>query len=225
MEKHPFLTHLSSEHATIQAVLSLLQSHLNALSRERPKDWREDCLILIEALKFFLHDLHHKKEEEILFPYLQKSKRLNEGGPKCGYYFPLFLEFNPQRIVKVPILEKSFLSVPLTEHQAGHITLSEIERSVKQEDLSTFKVMHFGETYLKFMRLHIEKEENCLFKIADQILLDNPDDGELIEKALIEDKRQAGEIKKVKDTFWKIAMKLSYDGDHSQHLRNQAKSK
>lgn len=145
----------------------------------------EDILKVID----FVEKIHHRKEEELLFPLIAKQAWLSQGGPLCTYYRGLQLEFDPLAPVRrylhlfyeqsgqsAPTLKKhswlseqSPLSIPMEEHFIGH-ELSEALRFLAPKKNSAlyaefFEV--FRTLYSDLLRGHIAKEDNCLFVMCE----------------------------------------------------------
>lgn len=102
---------------------------------------------VLEFLQVFVDACHHGKEEEALFPAMEKEGIRREGGP---------------------------IGVILGEHEAGRgfvkkmvEFLSGLEPA-KDEAKTTFSVS--AESYIGLLRQHIDKENNVLFPMADRFL-------------------------------------------------------
>lgn len=102
---------------------------------------------IIEFLKVFVDKCHHGKEEGLLFPLLENMGIRNEGGP---------------------------IGVMLSEHNQGREYIRgmtnalEKIKSGKIDALSAFS--DNAEKYIDLLRNHIEKENNILFNMADNVL-------------------------------------------------------
>ena len=173
-----FTQHLIEEHKIIRSLLDVLG-----------KQEVRELKTLIPILKFFIEDLHHKKEEELLFPALLESAPLQQGGPRCSFFFGLRLEdYGSQKLPqKLPELRpitkyildsKSPLSIPVEEHIAGHLAL-ELLGELQDDRVLANSISH----YLHLMDLHIRKEDECLFVLADNYL--SPEiQNKLLDRAL-----------------------------------------
>lgn len=102
---------------------------------------------IIDFLKGFVDKCHHGKEEEILFPALEKHGIQNEGGP---------------------------IGMMLKEHRAGRKNVEEISKAFdefKKGNKQAIKsIITSSMNYIQLLRNHIEKESNVLFAMADQVL-------------------------------------------------------
>lgn len=145
---------------------------------------------LAEELIHFVEKEHHPLEEEELFPFLKDKKCLSAGGPKCSFFMGIRLEYDPvksmkqnlQRLYKktsfrptpypaLPWLSpQSPLSIPFEEHEAG----AELAQSLlfllqaENKELHNEFFASLYKDYCRLLRLHIDKEDNCLFVIAEQ---------------------------------------------------------
>jgi len=107
---------------------------------------------LVYFLKTFGDKCHHGKEENYLFKELEKQGIQNEGGP---------------------------IGVMLQEHQEGRMYIDLMNKAVEAADTANFKIN--ASNYSNLLHSHIEKENNVLFVMADEILDDSKQD-ELFEK-------------------------------------------
>lgn len=138
---------------------------------------------LLPTLATILEQIHHAKEEQILFPMLFGSDALNVGGPKCMTFFtPRVLggtgwtdsfqgladalgpdeaddsHLSPFR--REAFVANSMIKIPLEDHILGARALSEL---IQNKDLARYR-----ELFPKFaalLRDHIQREEECLFEL------------------------------------------------------------
>jgi len=106
----------------------------------------------VDFIKNFADKCHHGKEEEILFPFLEKRGIPKEGGP---------------------------IGVMLTEHDIGRSFVRKIVDGINKNNKKTIVENSFG--YIQLLRDHIEKENNILFTMADSVLTKN-DSKEILKK-------------------------------------------
>lgn len=145
----------------------------------------------LELIHFVEND-HHPLEEEKLFPFLNNQKCLHQGGPRCTMYMGMRLEFNPLDQVRkhlknfflktefrppaypaLPWLEASNpISIPFEEHVIGAelaqsiiYLLSDSGKELREE---FFPILY--QDYCRLLRLHIDKEDNCLFLMCEGAL-------------------------------------------------------
>lgn len=112
---------------------------------------------MIDFIRNFADKCHHAKEENLLFPALEKAGIPREGGP---------------------------VGVMLHEHVLGRGYVKEMDDALKKLKAGEAKaVRHFTENargYTTLLNAHINKENNVLFMMAEQRL--SADE----EKALME---------------------------------------
>lgn len=147
-----------------------------------------DILEVIE----FVEGVHHPKEEQLLFPLMAPHPLLKQGGPRCMYFKGLAIELqiyrNAQKALKdyheqggpkAPeyqdfdwLLDGNPLNVPMYEHHLGHELAHGIRWLSTQKDSPLHDPFYsvFCDEYVKLLRLHIEKEDSCLFVIAENML-------------------------------------------------------
>lgn len=107
---------------------------------------------VVDFLKIFADKCHHGKEENYLFVALEAKGIANEGGP---------------------------IGVMLHEHSLGRAYIGEMSASVVKNDTEAFESAAIK--YRDLLRQHIEKENNVLFVLADQVL-DEEEQDALFEK-------------------------------------------
>lgn len=148
-------------------------------------DNEEDILTIVD----FVENIHHPKEEELLFPLIAQEAWINQGGPLCTYYRGLQLEFDPLEPVRrslklfyqqsgvsaLPIenfpwlTDQNPLSIPMKEHHIG-TELSEALRFLANKKNSNLYSEFFeilSQLYVQMLRAHIDKEDNCLFAMCE----------------------------------------------------------
>jgi len=146
---------LRDEHEGIKIMLSILERVGRQLEGTGNLN-KEHFDGILEFLKVFVDKCHHAKEEELLFPALVAA-----GVPKDG-----------------PV------SVMLHEHEMGRNHIKAMNAAFAgyiEGDLSLSKdiTQNIG-GYISLLRDHIEKENNVLFVMADNLLSEKKQD-ELLE--------------------------------------------
>lgn len=134
---------LSDEHRVIERVLAVLQK-LTTKPVENSLDcWRK-------ALDFFSHfadQCHHFKEEQVLFPSMEEHGIPREGGP---------------------------IGMMLMEHEEGRTyvraMLSAIPLVEAKNEVAKEILIDKAKAYLRLLKEHIQKEDEVLFRIADDII-------------------------------------------------------
>ncbi|MBI4587813.1 MAG: hemerythrin domain-containing protein [Candidatus Rokubacteria bacterium] len=127
---------LRHEHEVILRALTLLERVGQGLEAGPPVD-RAALTWLIDFFRTFADRCHHGKEEQHLFPALERHGVPREGGP---------------------------LGVMLQEHEDGRAFL----RATTQGDDRARAEAVRG--YVALLRAHIDKENEILFPIAEQVL-------------------------------------------------------
>jgi hemerythrin-like domain-containing protein len=168
-----FTNHLRTEHETILKQLSMLELCKNSL----------ELLTHIKKLEsMFLY--HHGFEEDHLFQALHETHKVSSGGPNCTLFFGLYLDTHSylQNLLKEGVLylekeqehiqrfftEKSMLTIPIEEHRACHILMEQMKNNILESQEQQYK--RTLEKYANLLRLHIRKENECLFHLADNLL-------------------------------------------------------
>lgn len=141
--EHP-VTELMSEHRLIEKVMSALEQRLQTSGNDFPSDF------VAQALAFFVEFAdgnHHFKEEEVLFPALARRGVPVEGGP---------------------------IGMMLQEHTLGRKLLAGIRENLPAardgNEIARESVRSFAAQYVDLLRRHIWKEDNILFRMAQQSL-------------------------------------------------------
>ncbi len=143
---------LKDEHRVIEGVLDSVEKMLQSD--------RIDKGFFTNALDFFRNfadGCHHHKEEDELFPVLEAAGVPNDGGP---------------------------IGCMLSEHEQGRRLLKRVSENLDgaaaAEPVAVAAVRTAATDYISMLRFHIQKEDNVLFNLADQMLT------EAQQKAMIE---------------------------------------
>ena len=139
---------LRNEHRVIEQVLDCLDAMVVECERTG-RIAEEPARQAIDFFRTFADHCHHGKEENQLFPLLE-ARGYN---PTAG---PTF--------------------VMRAEHEEGRSLIQAMEDSISAADRSRFQTS--ARSYSRLLRQHIDKEDHCLFPLADQAL-DNTDQAEL----------------------------------------------
>ena len=155
---------LMEDHEGIKLMLSIFESfNKKALNGEEIN--LEHLESMIDFIKTFADKCHHGKEEEVLFPAMIDAGMSLEGGP---------------------------VAVMLNEHDQGRAFvkgLNESFNNYKSGDKTALKGIVDNSTgYIHLLRNHIDKENNILFRMADQFIDPSLHDGifEAFERIEIE---------------------------------------
>jgi hemerythrin-like domain-containing protein len=135
------ITDLTNDHEAILTALNIFSRILNNL-KKTPQPDEEELLDFIDFLKEFADKCHHGKEEGILFPSMVAAGVPDRGGP---------------------------IAVMMAEHIQGRGFIHEMEESLEDPpDLARFEKA--GRDYINLLRVHIQKEQNVLFPMAERMI-------------------------------------------------------
>lgn len=102
---------------------------------------------LLEFFRLFADKCHHGKEEDLLFPQLEKKGMPRAGGP---------------------------LAVMLAEHEQGRALIRQMAQAAdtypRQPEKAGPAWAEAARAYTSLLRAHIEKENNVLFVMAERML-------------------------------------------------------
>jgi hemerythrin-like domain-containing protein len=140
---------LMAEHNAVLVALRILEkveAALGAKNEKAPDHLRQ----LLDFFKEFVDRCHHGKEEDVLFPELERRGVKREGGP---------------------------IGVMLSEHEVGRGNVRAMADGLKRlragEAGAVAAIRESAGAYRDLLRAHIHKENNVLFPMADRIV---PDD-------------------------------------------------
>ena|SRR3989338_1087386 len=137
--------HNNNEHNCVETLKAEHQKILNAFSElekaisETPIDENK----IREFLDFTENfaEPHHRKEEKVLFPALEKKGIPNEGGP---------------------------IGMMLLEHTAKRKHIKKIKEGLEKNDAD--KIKEDSKMVIALMKEHIYKEDNILYPLAEDVL-------------------------------------------------------
>ena len=137
---------LKEEHQGIQLMLRILEEVCSRLG-SKEKVVNEHLQNILEFIKIFVDKCHHGKEEDLLFPEMEKAGISKEHGP---------------------------IGVMLLEHERGRQfvkgmseALLKYERNTEQASLP---FVANARNYINLLTQHIDKENNVLFPLGDKVL-------------------------------------------------------
>jgi hemerythrin-like domain-containing protein/uncharacterized protein (DUF2249 family) len=133
---------LKHEHRVIESVLAVLPRLAEPAGKFADEQWKK----AIEFIRGFADQCHHLKEEKLLFPALEKHGVPVEGGP---------------------------IGMMLMEHEEGRSyvrAMAEAVSSALDDPQARTVLAENARAYLRLLREHIEKEDQVLFAIADDVL-------------------------------------------------------
>ena len=140
---------LIAEHKAVLVALNILEKVEGGLAAG-VADAPEHLNQLIDFFGGFVDRCHHAKEEDALFPELEKHGVKREGGP---------------------------IGVMLAEHEAGRRLVREMSNALaslrRGDQKASDGIQVTAIEYRNLLRAHIDKENTVLFPMADRLL---PDD-------------------------------------------------
>lgn len=161
---------LTNEHGAVLVGLKILDKIATAIT-ERSEQAPKDLERLLDFFKGFVDVCHHGKEEDVLFPELERRGVKREGGP---------------------------IGVLLAEHELGreHVRAiaAGLERLRSGDDEAAAVISEHARAFDELLRQHIRKERDDLFPTADRLV---PDDAAatLVEKYDEIERERVGEGK------------------------------
>ena len=148
---------LSSEHRVIEQVLDCLDKIIAAAQHSHKLDG-ESATDAINFFRTFADQCHHGKEEAHLFPALESKGFARDSGPT---------------------------GVMLAEHTQGRNYIRQMHAAVaaaaQGDSAAVRQFAEAGQRYSTLLRQHIQKEDHCLFSMANQAL-SAADQAVLLEK-------------------------------------------
>lgn len=137
---------LKHEHRIIERGLRALDGISARLASGQPVR-PEPLSQLLDFIRTFADRCHHRKEEEHLFPTLERHGIMRAGGP---------------------------IGVMLEEHEAGRRLVAELSRALEAhlsgDHAAGRHLANAARRYIELLTEHIQKEDTILFRIAEDIL-------------------------------------------------------
>lgn len=137
---------LKKEHRALEVMLSIMEKICLKLESEADVS-HEHLDKIVEFFKVFADKCHHGKEEDILFPAMNQAGIPNEGGP---------------------------IAVMLREHEIGRGYIRNLAEAViaYHEEVSgaSSRIIENMRNFIALLSQHIDKEDNILYPMADQLL-------------------------------------------------------
>ena len=182
---------LIDEHRAVKLMLKILD-HVLAKAEIDPQDVEQ----IIGFLKGFVDRCHHGKEKELLFSELVRHGMSESGGP---------------------------IGQMLYEHQTGRSYIADMDKAVQSmkngESTAAQRLIDAGRKYRDLLVSHIEKEDQVLFKMADNLLDETVQDRLYEEFETLEIERMGpGQHERYHELLKSLAAKyLGNQGGH-EHL-------
>jgi hemerythrin-like domain-containing protein len=159
---------LKDEHRLIEKVIGALEKMVSSTKEGADFDL-ERLKKILQFSKTFVDWCHHGKEEDCLFPCLEKRGVPREGGP---------------------------IGIMLEEHEQGRALVRQMGEHIDQiesgqsAEFPDNHLISLCDEYVQLLQQHIYKEDNILFNLADQSLTEED------EKEILKDYDQV-EMEKV----------------------------
>ena len=135
---------LKNEHRVIEVVLNCLESMAEKALRDGKLE-AEPARQAVDFFRNFADRCHHGKEEAHLFTWMEAHGFPRQGGPT---------------------------GVMLHEHEEGRSHVrgmdAAIERAAQGEAVALRSFVKHAQSFIPLLREHIQKEDHCLFSMADQ---------------------------------------------------------
>ncbi len=135
---------LREEHEGIRLMLKILEEVCARIASKRPVS-EEHLQNTVEFIEIFIDKCHHGKEEDLLFPEMMKAGVPKERGP---------------------------IGVMLMEHDRGRQFVKQMKESLLNRNLEQAFIEN-ARNYIDLLTEHMEKENNVLFPMAENVLSDD----------------------------------------------------
>lgn len=133
---------LSEEHQTILRAMDVLERIAEAYG-EDPMGTLDDARAIVGFLRGFAEELHHGKEEAMLFPAMEEAGHSRHAGP---------------------------IGVMLMEHDDGRGLIREMLGALEAPEAGADTFEAAALSFAEMLRSHIAKEDELLFPLAEQTL-------------------------------------------------------
>jgi hemerythrin-like domain-containing protein len=134
---------LSDEHRAIERVLTVIEKLAADRGRPALATWKK----ALDFVRGFADQCHHLKEEKLLFPAMEEHGIPNEGGP---------------------------IGMMLLEHEEGRSYVRSMVAAIEileaNSEAPTEGLVNGARAYIRLLREHIQKEDDILFRMADEIM-------------------------------------------------------
>ena len=132
---------LKQEHRVIERALRVLDTLAQKPEEASPEQWER----LLDILRNFADRCHHLKEENVLFPALEKWGIDPTTGP---------------------------VSIMLEEHEEGRRRLGAMAEALASRDPQSARgaLVENAKSYVQLLTDHIQKEDEILFEMAEAVL-------------------------------------------------------
>jgi hemerythrin-like domain-containing protein len=157
---------LENDHVNILRLIDVMEKMILVKSKNT-----EHFEKTVSLIKSYADGLHHAKEENLLFPLMVKRGFSSEQGP---------------------------IAVMLHDHAEGRDYVKGMAEGIAGykigNDSALAKIYENMQGYITLLRNHIAKENNVLFRMADNSLSENDQQELLKEFAKVENEGVCGEV-------------------------------
>jgi hemerythrin-like domain-containing protein len=132
---------LSDEHRVIERVLGVLERLTKRPVAQSLDSWKK----ALDFIRSFADGCHHFKEEKVLFPAMEAHGIPTDGGP---------------------------IGMMLLEHEEGRGYVKSMLAALEDPQTDTAKqtLISNATSYLRLLKEHIQKEDEILFRMADDVI-------------------------------------------------------
>lgn len=159
---------LKNEHEGVNLMLDILEEISRRLEKSEQVDPQHLAQIL-EFLQVFVDKCHHSKEEELLFPAMEEVGIPKERGP---------------------------IGMMLLDHDQGRGYIKGLKEAIGRYEVGDEKsgaaIVENAQNYISLLRAHIDKENNILYMLADDLLPATKQDEMIKDFAKIEERIGSG---------------------------------
>ena len=152
---------LVAEHDLIERGLSLLEDAIIKIEDGQALPDGFSAWV-VRFFQQFADQCHHAKEEDVFFPVLKERGILEEGGP---------------------------IGVMLYEHRLGRDCVSRMREARQTVPFDSRKFVEAAKRYVPLLHEHILKENNVLFRVAEQVMSEADDADVTIKFLQVEQER------------------------------------
>lgn len=172
---------LTEEHKCIKEMLEVIKEVCRRLDAGNQVD-AGHLEEILEFIKEFADQYHHAKEEDLLFPVMEKAGIPREGGP---------------------------VGVMLMEHDQGRAYVKGMREAVAKykagDPSASSAIVQNARGYVSLLTDHIDKEDQCLYPMADAQFSDEQQQELVKNFAKVEEERGGAQMQ---EKFHKLLSQL-----------------
>jgi len=132
---------LSDEHRVIERVLAVLEKLTKRPDAQSLDSWKK----ALDFIRNFADGCHHFKEEKVLFPAMEAHGIPTDEGP---------------------------IGMMLLEHEEGRVYVRSMLAALEEvhSDAAKQTLISNANSYLRLLKEHIQKEDEILFRMAEEVI-------------------------------------------------------